>query len=164
MSQVYDVIRTIAGLVRGEGGLQANIDTIAQAEGLPSITMSANQVITQNASPDVTERSAGGRYPCVHVYCEKAVNQLREKFRTFSGQLKMIIEARVTGDRLESLDPQLGLMVDAVTSTLDQNRGDLGAGIFYGGGYEIDFGAVKHGGRNYMQTARVIFNLDVSRK
>ena len=164
MSQVYDVIRTVANLLTGAGGLQANIDAVAAAEGLTSLTISADQVITQNAPPDVSERSTGGRYPCVHVYCEKAVNHLREKFRTFSGQVKMAIETRVTGDRLESLDPQLGLMVDAVTSTLDQNRGDLGAGIFYGGGYEIDFGAVKHGGRNYMQAAKVLFTLDVSRK
>ena len=163
MSQISSVVGVVAGLLRGEGGLQTNIDALAAAETLPSVNLTDRQVITQNVPADLAERSTAGKYPCVHVYCEKVTNLLREKFRTFSGEVGMVIEIRVSTDRVEDLDAQVNLLVDAVTTTLDQNRGDWGAGIFYGGGYEIGFAVVKHGGKNFLQTAKVTFNLEVSR-
>ena len=54
------------------------------------------------------------------------------------------------------------LYVDAVTRVLDQRRGDWGGGMFYGGGYEAVFGAVKRGGKNYLQTARITLEVDAS--
>ena len=76
-------------------------------------------------------------YPTIHVYCGKAVNQLREKFRTFSGEAHMTIELRVSQDRLEGLETMLQVYADAVTRVLEESRGDWGDGVFYGGGYEI---------------------------
>ena len=37
------------------------------------------------------------------MYCEKIVNDLTEKFRTFSGTVQMAIELRHSQDRLEGL-------------------------------------------------------------
>ena len=34
---------------------------------------------------------------------------------------------------------------------------------FFGGGYEINYSQVKHGGKNFIQTARVSFELEMSR-
>jgi hypothetical protein len=163
MSQVSTVVGLVADLLRGAGGLQTKINDTAAAESVPPFDVSAEQVITRNVAADIEERSAGSKYPCVHVYCAKAVNQMREKGRTFSGQAVMAIEARVSSDRLENLDAQMNVLVDAVTSTLDQNRGDLGVGVFYGGVYEVEYGAVKHGGKNFIQIAKVTFNLEISR-
>jgi hypothetical protein len=163
MSQVSTVVGIVADLLRGAGGLQARLNDTAEAEAQPPLSISAGQVVTQNLPPDLAERSTGSKYPCVHVYCERVVNQMREKSRTFSGQAAMAIEARVSSDRLENLDAQITVLVDALTSTLDQNRGDWGAGVFYGGTYEVGFAPVKHGGRNFMQTATVTFNLEISR-
>jgi hypothetical protein len=56
----------------------------------------------------------------------------------------------------------LELYVEAITGVLDANRGDWGNGVFYGGGYEVTFGASKHGGKNFLQAARVTFDVDVS--
>ena len=39
----------------------------------------------QNVAAEMAERALGMKYPRVNVYCEKIVNELREKFRTFSG-------------------------------------------------------------------------------
>lgn len=75
----------------------------------------------------------------------------------------MTIEVRASTDRIEKLDPQIQLLVDAVTGTLEQNRGDWGAGLFFGGAYEITFAGVKHGGKNFLQTAKVSFTVAVSR-
>jgi len=163
MSQISNVVGVVADLLRGEGGLQANIDALAAAETLPAVNLTDRQVIAQNLPAEIAERSTAGKYPSIYVYCEKAANQLREKFRTFSGEAGMAIEIRVSADRVENLGGQISLLVDAVTSTLDQNRGDWGAGVFYGGGYEIGFAGVKHGGKNFTQTAKVTFNLEISR-
>jgi hypothetical protein len=163
MSQTSDVVGVIAGMLRGEGGLQTNIDAIVAEQELQAITIGSNQVIAQNIPADLAERNSLAQYPCVHVYCEKVANLLREKFRMLSGSSDIAIEVRASTDRVEDLDLQLNTVVDAITSTLDQNRGDWGAGIFYGGGYEISFGAVKQGGKNFIQTAKVTLTLEISR-
>jgi len=35
--------------------------------------------------------------------------------------------------------------------------------MFYGGGYEVAFAAVKNGGKNFIQVAKVTFEIGVSR-
>ena len=54
------------------------------------------------------------------------------------------------------------LYVDAVTEILDANRGCWGQGMFYGGGYEVKFEAIQHGGQNLIQVAKVTFEVDLS--
>jgi hypothetical protein len=49
-----------------------------------------------------------------------------------------------------------------LTQVLDGNRGDWGSGMYYAGGYQVAFGAVKHGGKNYIQVAKVTFEIGVS--
>ena len=76
----------------------------------------------------------------MNVYCEKVVNDLREKFRSFSGSVQMAIEVRHSQDRLEEWKTALEAETDAVTSMLSASRGDWGDGMFYAGGYEVSFG------------------------
>jgi hypothetical protein len=121
------------------------------------------QITPQNVAADLAERSGNARYPLIQVYCEKIVNDLAEKFRTFSGRTQMAIEVRHSQDRLEGLQDTLELYADAATYVLDASRGDWGDGMFYGGGYQVTFGAVKQGGRNFIQVAKVTFDLGVSR-
>jgi hypothetical protein len=74
----------------------------------------------------------------------------------------MAIELRHSQDRLDGLQDSLELYIDAVTQVL--NRGDWGEGMFYGGAYEVSFGPVKKGGKNFMQAAKVTFEIGVSRR
>ncbi len=124
--------------------------------------MGVNQLLAQNASVEIAERSTEGQYPTVSVYCEKIVNQLKEKFRNFSGKAVMTIEVRVSQDRLGGIEQQLQTYVDAVTQVLDQNRGDWGEGMYYAGCYEAALGAVKQGGQNFIQIGKVTFDVGVS--
>ena len=71
----------------------------------------ASQVRSQNVAADLAERSAPTHYPAVHVYCEKIVNDLKEKFRSFSGRAHMAIELRYSQDRLEGLEEGTGSRV-----------------------------------------------------
>jgi hypothetical protein len=97
------------------------------------------------------------------VYCEKIVNDLREKFRSFSGRVMMTIELRQSQDRLEGIQDRLEFYVDATMQMLQGSRGDWGDGMFYGGQYEVSYGAVKQGGKNFTQVAKVTFEIGVSK-
>jgi len=96
------------------------------------------------------------------VYADRVQNLLTEKFRTFSGKVRTIVEIRVSQDRLEGLEETLRLYVEAVTQVLDVNRGSWGEGAFFTGGYDASIEPVRHGGRNFLQIAKVTFEVDIS--
>lgn len=155
-------VRELASRLRAETGLPFALARLEESEGLPSGTVEPAKVIETNASSELLEKRAGATYPSVHVYCERIENKLAEKFRTFSGVVSMVAEVRVSGDRVEGLETSLRLQVEAITSVLDLSRGSWGGGAFYGGGYVVEFEPLRHGGRHYVQSARVRFELRVS--
>jgi hypothetical protein len=149
-------------LLSTPSGLSENLAALAEREGLTLPPVGAKQIVTQNVAQLLVERSSDVSYPTLLLYCERITNDLREKFRTFSGKAHLAVEVRVSQDRLEGLDKLLGVHVDAVTRILDQNRGDWGDGMFYTGGYEAVFGEMVHGGRNFIQTGKIRFEVAVS--
>jgi hypothetical protein len=156
------VTAQIVTLLAAPQGLNACVATLAQAEALTLPPMGQNQIAGQNVPIELAERSTDVRYPSVNVYCEKIVNQLKEKFRNFSGKAVMTIEVRVSQDRLDGIEGQLQTYVDAVTQVLDQNRGNWGEGMYFAGCYEAVLGPVKHGGQNFIQIGKVTFDVGVS--
>jgi hypothetical protein len=143
-------------------GVPAAVAILAAQENVSLPGISPQQIVAQNVAPDLSERSTASKYPLVYIYCSKVVNQLREKFRTFSGDAQMVVETRVSQDRLDEMESHVQFYVDAITQVLDMKRGDWGDGVFYGGGYEVTFGGVKHGGRNFLQIAKVTILLEIS--
>ncbi len=115
-----------------------------------------------NIASDLVERSNTAQYPTANVYCEKIVNNLTEKFRTFSGTMQMAIELRHSQDRLDGIQSGLEVYTDAVMQMLDASRGDWSDGAYYTGGYQVSFSPVKHGGKNFIQTAKITFEIGVS--
>ncbi len=53
-------------------------------------------------------------------------------------------------------------MTDTVTGILSASRGDWGNGMFYNGAYQVSYGSVKRGGKNFLQTAKVSCEMGVS--
>jgi hypothetical protein len=141
----------------GLGGISATLGALSDN------TPDGGGVVTQNVAAELAERSGTVKYPAVSVFCEKIANELREKFRSFSGSVRMAIEIRHSQDRLEGIEDAVEQYTEAITSTLSASRGDWGDGMFYNGGYEVTFGAVKRGGKNFAQTAKVTFEVGVSR-
>jgi|SRR5580658_5652714 hypothetical protein len=156
------VTAQVVTLLSAPEGLNACLSTLAEAENATLPALGQNQILPQNVSIELAERSTEVQYPTVSVYCEKIVNQLKEKFRNFSGKAIMAIEIRVSQDRLGGIEDQLQSYVDAVTQVLDQNRGDWGEGMYYAGCYEAGLGPVKHGGQNFIQVGKVTFDVGVS--
>jgi len=143
-------------------GLSENLAALSDLQGITLAPIGAKQILAQNVAQELVERSLDVKYPTLLLYCEKITNDLREKFRTFSGKAHLAVEVRVSQDRLEGLEKLLETYIDAVTRILDQNRGDWGNGVFYAGGYEAVFGKMEHGGRNFLQTGKVSFEVAVS--
>jgi hypothetical protein len=156
-------VTRVIQLLRSNTGLPYSVQAIADATGVELHAIRNEQIHGMNVAMEVAERSAGVKYPGVYVFCDRIKNSLKEKFRTFSGQVRTNIEVRVTHDRLEGVEHILQLYIDAVTDVLNNNRGDWGNGLFFGGAYEINYGQVKHGGRNFVQAAKVSFELEMSR-
>ena len=152
----------ILALLTAAPGINASLDTIAQIENRPLPPLTDRQIAVRNIAVDVLERTGQVSYPALSIYCEKVSNLLTEKFRTFSGKAAMAIEVRLSQDKIDGLALALELYVDAVTQILDQNRGDWGQGLFYTGGYDVSFGPVKHGGRNFVQIAKITFDVGAS--
>lgn len=163
MSQTASIVtKKLQAILTSPEGMAAAVSVIADLNGITLPVFSAHQVIAQNVAPELIEKSKATHYPAVNLYCSKIVNQQREKFRTFSGEAQMSMELRLSQDRLEGLETMLQLYADAVTRVLDQHRGNWGDGVFYGGGYEIAYGPVKHGGRNFLQIAKLTFATEIS--
>jgi hypothetical protein len=152
----------VVGYLAAADGLPAAVEALVQQQGMTLPAITPQQIIAQNVTPDITEQSTTDNYPLVYVYCNKVVNELREKFRTFSGDAQMVVEARVSQDRLDQIESNLQAYADAITQVLDNSRGDWGDGVFFPGEYEVTFGGVKHGGRNFLQIAKVAFVLEIS--
>ena len=154
--------KSMAVLIASGIGLPDTVDALSAQQEMTLPAVTAQQIVAQNVAPELSDRSTASKYPLVYVYCGKIVNQLREKFRAFSGNAQMVVEARVSQDRIDEMESHLQFYADAIMQVLDNNRGDWGDGVFYGGGYEVAFTAVKHGGRNFIQTAKVTFVLEIS--
>ena len=154
--------RKVIGILTADTGLPASVAQVAAEQGTSVAVFSTQQLMPQNVAPELLERSAGAKYPMVQVYCGKLTNALREKFREFSGDAQMIAEIRVSQDRIEGIESAVQLYADAMSQVLDRSRGDWGDGVFYGGGYEISYGPVKSGGKNFIQIAKISFVLQIS--
>jgi hypothetical protein len=62
----------------------AAIDKVVQRL---SGVLEESQIHALHVASDLAEKTAGARYPSVHVHCDKIVNDQTEKFRTFSGRI-----------------------------------------------------------------------------
>ena len=156
------VRKMVEFLTAPDTGLGPAVARAAEESGIDLALIPSGHVVNQNVSFELSERAQVVKYPAVNVYTDRVQNLLTEKFRKFSGKARTIAEVRVSQDRLEGVEEQLRLYVDAVTQVLDANRGSWGEGAFFTGGYEVSIDPVRHGGRNFLQIAKVSFEVDLS--
>jgi hypothetical protein len=149
-------------LTATDTGLPVAISQIANDTGVTPAPILLENIIAQNTPAALAEKHLTAKYPTVQVYVDRVQNLLVEKFRTFSGKVRTVAEIRASQDRIEGLEQQLRLYVDAVTQILEANRGSWGQGLFYTGLYEVRFEPVQQGGSNFLQIAKVVFEVDLS--
>lgn len=149
-------------LLTAPAGLNAAIMAMAQESSVSLQPIATKQFFTNNVTNEIAEKSEEVKYTAVYVYCDKIANTLQEKFRSFSGHLQMAIEVRVSQDRLDGVEQSAQLYTESVTQTLNEIRGDWGQGLFYTGTYDVSFGPVKHGGKNFIKTVKITFPVEAS--
>ncbi|MEO8660908.1 MAG: hypothetical protein ABI693_20725 [Bryobacteraceae bacterium] len=165
MAQTASQVRgKLVSLLGGPAGLPLQIGQLATATGVALAPIPLEQVMAQCVALEMAERAGKIAYPIVYVYATRIENQLKEKFRTFSGIVEVTTEVRVTNEHLNDLERDLQLYLEAITGVLDENRGNWGGGMFYSGKYTVTMAAAKSGGRNFVQTAKVICEVDMSIK
>jgi len=161
MAQTATLATTqLAGLLRASDGVNASCAALSFFE--PEQQMAEAEILELHAPQELTEKASNVKYPVIHVYCDRIVNSLKEKFRSFSGTADLNIEIRVSHDHLTELDSQLQYYLQGITDVLDRKRGKWENGMFYTGGYEIVFSPIKRGGRNYLQSARVRLEVHIN--
>ncbi len=155
--------RLVAGYLTDQtAGVNALAAQLAQDNAVPISPLRPAAVYTQNVAFEVIEKALVVKYPTIHVYADRVQNLLTEKFRTFSGKVRTVAEVRVSNDRIEEVEPYVRIYVEAVTGVLDANRGCWGEGAFFGGAYDVTYEPLKYGGKNFLQIAKVTFEVDLS--
>jgi hypothetical protein len=154
--------RELVRMLSGGAGVGFSIAELAAKEGVEFSDIGDGQILNRNIAAELLEKAEPVQYPALYVYCDKITNSLKEKFRTFSGTAALAIEVRASHERLDELEQRIQLYTDAVTDVLSRNRGDWSPGIFYPGGYEVQFGAVKQGGKRFLQIAKVRLEVNIS--
>ena len=145
---------TMSGVNARIGTMQAN-DLTLKGAGVRSFTF-------ENVSVEMAEAAGQTSYPAVFVYCDSAKNLQREKSRSFSGSVQLVIEVRQTQESLAQIEQNTEMYADAVCALLGDARGDWGDGASYTGGYRVDYEPVARGGKNFVQRAKVNFAVELS--
>jgi hypothetical protein len=156
-----DVTAQVASLLRATNGVGAQLAELSDQTGVAAVNLPPAQVLEQSAP--ASDAVFVERYPAIYVSCEKLTNLQSEKGRRFSGKARIVVECRVSQDRLDGLDAGSRLLADAVTEVLFLSRGNWTDSMFFGGAYEVQYGPVKRGGKNLVQAARISLDVDVSK-
>lgn len=104
---------------------------------------------------EIHERAVTAKSPVIHVYCDQIENRRTEKFRPFSGRMRLVAEVRVTQDRLEGITESLHMYLDALRDVVERSAGCAGDSMYLDGEYEVTIEAVRKGGLNYQQVAKI---------
>jgi hypothetical protein len=153
----------MAWLLTNEEGLMASVSRLRDPESGPLELVPMPVVEALQAPAEMREKKLRVEYPSMTVAVDRVKNEMREKFRRFSGSVRAVTEVRVSQDRLDGLTESLHFYADAVGDAIERQRGDLGDGVYLPGTYEVAYEAVKRGGLNFVQSARVSCELAVSR-
>lgn len=152
----------VARLTSTTDGVNVRVGAITQSD--PALQLAGiRAILARNANSEISEKGGQVQYPALLVYCDRLSNMLKEKFRRFSGRAHLVVDVRCSQDRLETIETNLQVYVDAVCALLDDARGDWGGGAFYGGGYDVTYEPVTRGGTNFLQRAKVGFEVEVSK-
>jgi hypothetical protein len=111
---------------------------------------------------DVYEKAASIRYPVVNVHCERLRNTQREKYLSLSGEATLVVEVKVSGTNSDQLETSLNSYVEATCQCLQSARGTWTSAGTYSGNYDVKFQPLRTGGKQFVKSARIEFDIHVS--
>jgi hypothetical protein len=143
----------------GAGGINDQLAALNLNPSLPPI----GSMLSVSAPVEAYEKTTALRYPVVTIYCERLRNTQTEKFRIFSGSALLAVEIRVSGARAEVLDSNLNSYVQAACQVLEASRGAWTSIGTYAGAYDVKFHAARSGGKQFIKSAQIEFDIQISR-
>lgn len=162
MALAYQVVTLMHNLLRSEQGITRGLaNQIDQLEQLPRIL--PEQIVQTQVPANLAAQEVLAQYPRFQVYCERIDNEMKEKFNRFSGVVHLVVDILYSHARTETMAQSLQTFVEAVTDTVEANRGVLAPGVFLPGKYRVSFEQPKAGGRGVIQSAKVAIPLEVTR-
>lgn len=157
-----EAVARLQNLLAAEEGLAASLTVLKSYYGMETEALEQLAVGLIRAPAELQEKAGAARYPVIQTYCDQIESKRTERFRMFSGRLRMVTEVRMSQDRLEGLAEKLHFYVDAVCDVVERNGGCVDQGLFLEPGYEVSFDPVKKGGLNYLQIGRVTCWMDLN--
>ncbi len=155
--------KKIADLLSFESAFSNAVAAIAQANQVVVPGIEADRIILSSAAPDLADLASQFSYPRVCLYSSGFKNEHIEKFRSLSGSILVIAELWASGNFVTDADSLIHYYVDAFTTVLGDNLGDLRDGLYFPGVFDIQFQQPKRGGFGFMQMAKITCTLTVSR-
>lgn len=141
-------------------GYVAQLQSIATRDGVALRPPSARSMVTLNASADLLDQSLDAEYPQLLVFAEEMENLAREKFAIFSGPLRLGAEIRISAEVTGRIEADLHRYTEALLNVLHGSVGEWQTGLVYSGRYRVAFAPARLGGENFLQSARVSFELE----
>lgn len=158
-----DAVAALQALLSAEDGLAASVAALQARYDVEPAGPFPVEVGLVRAPAELQEKAGPSRYPVIQTYCDQIESKRSERFRLFSGRMRVVTEVRVSADRLERVPALMHLYVDAVRDVVERRAGCVADGVFLEPGYEVVFEAVKRGGLQYSQTGRVVCWVGVNR-
>jgi hypothetical protein len=158
-----EVTERMLELLNGPGGLAESLEQLKEAYGLDPARPEPAALRVLKAAPELTEKALGARYPEIRVYCERIRSRPTDKLRRFSGEMRLVLEARVSQDRLEGMTELLEYYCDALRDVLERRSGCIAPGLYLSGEYEVQVEPVRKGGSQFVQAARVTCTVIINR-
>lgn len=152
--------RFLALLNDPAAGFQAQLNLIAARDGVVLRPLGARSLFVMNAAPELVDQSRDEEYPELFVFAERIENLQREKFAYFSGTVRLGAEVRISSEVPDRLETDLHRHVEALLNVLHSAPAEWGQGLAYTGRYVVSFAPAKLGGNNFLQTAKISFELD----
>jgi hypothetical protein len=154
--------KKLLNLLTANDALSQVISTSAVAAGANPAVLTSSQIFASYATPDMGDLDLQLTYPRVCIYAARSVNSQREKFRRFSGTVSLEADVWASASLEQVTELALHFYVEGVASLLRSNVGDWGDGIRYSGIYEVRMQTPKAGGVGFVQSAKVMFNVEAS--
>lgn len=159
---IREVMERLRELLEGEGGLTDSLEQLRGEYGAEERGWPIRAVVLK-AAPELVEQAWGGRYPAVHVSCERVKSRPTEKLRRFSGEVQAGIEVRVSQDRMEGITEKVHYYCDAVRDVIERRSGCIGPGLYLSTEATVAIDPVKKGGSHFLQSGRVTCTVIVNR-
>ena len=149
-----DAVTRFRALLEGSNGMAASLAALSSNYGWEGGALADLKFEFVRVPTEIHEKSAGPKYPVLHVYCDQIESRRTEKFRPFSGRMRLVTEIRVSQDRLEGITESLHFYLDALRDVVEKSSG-CNDGMYLDGEYEVTIDAVRKGGLNYQQVAKI---------